>query len=63
MKRDILIKRRGTRTQNEIAKELDISQKHLSKIELGTRNPSIFLVAKFCELYKDTAENLFPDVF
>ncbi len=63
MKRQILIEKRGSRSQQEIADELQITQKHLSKIELGERNPSITLLSQFCRLYKESAENLFPDIF
>lgn len=63
MKRQILIEKRGNRSQQEIADELKITQKHLSKIELGERNPSINLLSKFCFLYNESAENLFPDIF
>lgn len=63
MKRQILIEKRGTRSQREIANELKITQDHLSKIELGERNPSINLLSRFCFLYNESAENLFPDIF
>lgn len=63
MKREILIKKRGSQSQQEIANKLNITQKHLSKIELGERNPSVILLSKFCFLYNESAENLFPDIF
>lgn len=63
MKRAKLIMCRGTQSQTKIANILGITQDHLSKIELGLRNPSISLAAKFCRLYKEPAEKLFPDIF
>lgn len=58
-----LIKARGKRTQTEISKELQISQKYLSKLELGQRNPSIILAHKICKFYEMPIEKLFPDIF
>lgn len=63
MIRNILIEKRGDRTQSEIANSLGITQKYLSKIELGLRNPSIKLLASFCNIYNEKAEILFPDIF
>lgn len=63
MRRNELISCRANRSQSEIANELGITQKHLSMIELGSRNPSISIAAKFCKLYEESAEKLFPDIF
>ena len=53
MKRQELINARGNKTQTEVAEALGISQKYLSKIELGQRTPSATLLAKFAEYYKN----------
>lgn len=63
MMRQNLINARGNKTQSEIAVELGISQKYLSKIELGHRTPSAALLAKMMEYYKIPLEVLFPDIF
>ena len=47
MKRQELINARGNKTQTEVAEALGISQKYLSKIELGQRTPSATLLASF----------------
>ncbi|MDD3186400.1 MAG: helix-turn-helix transcriptional regulator [Anaerostipes sp.] len=62
-KREALIKKRGNLTQEAVAKELDTTQKNLSKIEKGLGNPSIKLLAKMCMFYKSKPEELFPDIF
>lgn len=61
--RDNLIKARGKKTQQEISDELEISQKHLSKLELGQRNPSFKLAIRIAQYYNSSIENLFPDIF
>ena len=63
MIRQELIKARGDRTQTEVAEVLDITQKYLSKIELGQRTPSACLLAKFADFYKKPLDVLFPDIF
>ena len=63
MKRNELIKARGDETQTKVANDLGITQKHLSKIELGERNPSIELLAKLCAKYSMNPSDLFPDIF
>lgn len=61
--REKLIIARGNRTQQEVADKLGITQKHLSKIELGQRNPSILLASKISNFYKLPVEYLFEDIF
>ena len=61
--REKLIMARGNRTQQEVADKLGITQKHLSKIELGQRNPSILLASKISDFYKLPVEYLFDDIF
>ena len=63
MKRQYLIIARGDNSQLNIAKSLGISQKYLSKIELGQRTPSASLLAKFASYYNQPVESLFPDIF
>jgi len=63
MIRQELINARGNRTQTEVAEALGITQKHLSKIELGQRTPSANLLAKFADFYKLPVDVLFPDIF
>jgi len=63
VKRELLIKLRGSKSQGELAKELGISQQFLSAIELGTRNPNVRLMKKFEEYFHVSMEELFPDIF
>ena len=63
MKRQNLINARGNKSQLNISKILGISQKYLSKIELGQRTPSASLLAKFSHYYQRPVEALFPDIF
>lgn len=63
MIRQNLITARGEKTQLEVSKNLGISQKYLSKLELGQRTPSANLLARITEYYKKPLEELFPDVF
>ncbi len=58
-----LIRLRGNRTQTEVAKELSITQKHLSAIERGTRKPSIQLMIRFESYFQKSITDLFPDIF
>lgn len=61
--RDRLIKARGKRTQTAVATAIGISQKHLSKLEIGDRNPSLKLASSLSAYYKSSVEELFPDIF
>ena len=63
MLRTVLIEKRGKRTQHEIATQLGIGQKYLSKLELGQRNPSAEVMSKMTNLFKESPEVLFPDIF
>lgn len=63
MTRQTLINARGKRTQMEVAAQLGISQKYLSKIELGQRTPSANLLARFTNYYEKPLDELFPDIF
>lgn len=61
--RDTLIKARGERTQMDVSAEIGISQKYLSKLELGQRTPSLKIAIKIASYYKKSVEILFPDIF
>lgn len=61
--REALLKARGKKTQVDVAKELGITQKYLSKLELGQRNPSLKIASKISSFYKQPLEVLFPDIF
>lgn len=61
--RQTLIKARGMKTQREVSAKIGISQKYLSKLELGERTPSLKVAIKIASYYKKSVENLFPDVF
>lgn len=61
--RDELIKVRGRRTQKEVATQIGISQKYLSKLELKQRTPSFKIANKISRFYKKSIEYLFPDLF
>lgn len=63
MKRFALIEARGSRSQSCVAKDLGISQKYLSKLELGQRNPSIRTAIKLSRYYGKEQTILFADIF
>lgn len=47
-------------TQKELAKQLNISERHYRYIEAGTRNPSINLALRLCEILEIDLTDLFP---
>lgn len=61
--RYVLINLRGDKTQEEVAKALLITQKHLSAIERGNRNPSIDLMKRFERYFNKSIIEIFPDIF
>ena len=61
--REALIIARGKKTQEEVSKALGISQKTLSAIERGYRNPSVELMKKVQEYFGESMIRLFPDIF
>ncbi len=61
--REELIRARGSNTQVNVAAQIGISQKYLSKLELGKRTPSMKIAARIASYYQSTIERLFPDVF
>lgn len=61
--RDSLIRARGSKSQICISAKIGISQKYLSKLELGQRTPSLKTAIKISSYYKKSVESLFPDIF
>lgn len=61
--RNTLIEARGKRTQADVSTEIGISQKYLSKLELGQRTPSLKIAIKIASYYQKSVECLFPDIF
>lgn len=61
--RQTLIEARGMKTQMDVSADIGISQKYLSKLELGQRTPSLKIAIKIASYYKMSVENLFPDIF
>lgn len=61
--RKTLLEARGKKTQVDVANSLGITQKYLSKLELGQRNPSLKVASKISSFYKQPVEVLFPDIF
>lgn len=61
--RNTLIEARGKKTQMHASSEIGISQKYLSKLELGQRTPSLKIAIKIASYYKKSVEELFPDIF
>ena len=47
-------------TQKELAKQLNISERHYRYIESGKRNPSIKLALRLCEILEIDLADLFP---
>lgn len=58
-----LIQARGNKTQSEVASEIGISQKYLSKLEQGKRNPSMVTAIKISKYYNKPVNQLFVDFF
>ena len=58
-----LVEARGNKTQMNVSAELGISQKYLSKLELGQRTPSMRIAIKISLYYKTDLEKLFPDIY
>lgn len=54
-----LIKLRGTKSRQEVAKVLDITPQMLGAIERGTRTPSLFLAKKIADYYATTVDRIF----
>ena len=63
MVRTELVNARGKRKQSEVARDTGISQKYISKLELGKGNPSLKIALTLSGYYKKSVEKLFPDLF
>lgn len=63
MKREMIIKIRGNRSQQEMANMLGISQQHYSSIELGNRGIKPNMFKKFEEIFGESINKLAPDIF
>lgn len=61
--RNTLIEARGKRTQSYVSNDIGISQKYLSKLELGQRTPSLKIAYKIASYYQSSIEYLFLDIF
>ncbi len=61
--RNALIEARGKKTQMDTSLGIGISQKYLSKLELGQRTPSLKIAIKIASYYQKSVEELFPDIF
>lgn len=49
--------------QEDIAKELGVTQQAISQIEQGKRTPSLKLATEISRVYGLTIKELFPDIF
>lgn len=49
-------------TQIKAAESLGVHVDHIRSLEYGRVNPSLKLMFRICELYKDSPERLFPDL-
>ena len=58
-----LILARGDKSQQDVAEDIGISQKTLSALERGYRNPSIDLMKKIQNYYQISMLTLFDDIF
>ena len=47
-------------TQKELAKQLNISERHYQNIEYGKSNPSIKLALRLCDILEIDLTDLFP---
>lgn len=65
MRRERLIKERTKRskTQAQVASELNISNVYVRKIEAGTVKPGRDTMIKFASYYRLSVQTLFPDIF
>lgn len=50
-------------TQEQLAKELDVSEVFIRKLEAGTSNPSSTTAVELAEYFKKPLDYLFPDIF
>lgn len=55
--------RKSFGTQQDVAKELNISRQYLGMIETGDRNPTAKLMARMENYFGIPSNKLFPDIF
>jgi len=58
-KRDNLMRLRGTKPRQSVAKDLDITPQMLGAIERGDRNPSLSLAKKIADYYGVSVDDIF----
>jgi len=61
--RSNLVLARGEKSQQDVARDIGISQKTLSALERGYRNPSVDLMKKIQSYYQLSMMTLFEDIF
>ncbi|WP_035052871.1 helix-turn-helix transcriptional regulator [Carnobacterium pleistocenium] len=63
--RERLIKERKTKSlsREELARNLEIAEITVRKLEEGSRNPSVNMAKKFALYYEKDLTELFPDIF
>jgi putative transcriptional regulator len=54
-----LIEYRGTKSRQEVAKDLNITPQMLGMIERGDRNPSLSLAKKIADYYNTSVDEIF----
>lgn len=55
--------RKADGTQQDVAEKFDISRAYLGMLEVGTRNPTVKLMARIEKYFSIPASKLFPDLF
>lgn len=63
--RNSLTKERKERnlTRGEVARDIELSEITIRKLEEGARNPSLKTAGKLSNYYNKKIEELFPDIF
>ncbi|MFA5385900.1 MAG: helix-turn-helix domain-containing protein [Eubacteriales bacterium] len=59
LKRDVLIKLRGDRSRQVVAKEIEITPQMLGAVERGDRTPSLPLAKKIADYYGVSVDDIF----
>lgn len=62
MRKNLILARRE-KSQQDVAEDIGISQKTLSALERGYRNPSVDLMKKIQNYYQISMLTLFDDIF
>ncbi|MCD8208569.1 MAG: helix-turn-helix domain-containing protein [Bacteroidales bacterium] len=60
--RNALIAARGDQRQADVADAIGVSQKYISKLELGKGVPSLKIAYKIADYYGESIDQLFPDL-